>query len=343
MWTWNARAMLTPTVAAERYAFYGRQGQRFAKAVSDLALRASPEPERDFFLGFTSGCLETVQALGSRGITTIVDQIDPLVTELDIIRKERAKWPDWEPDAPEVPATYIERVQAEWQSADRVLVNSAWTRQALVQQGVPESKVFTVPQAYEGTVAAPEPDFDGKRPLRVLWVGTVCLRKGIPYLLEAARALGNSVAVRIVGPVGVNPDRLADAPDNVSIEGAIPRSHVSEAYRWADVYVLPTLSDGFAMTQLEAMAHGVPVVATPNCGEVVDPEKNGLIVAAGDAEALESALAGLATSPDRVRSMSWEAVGTLSRFTLQLYAERVLAEVGSPTRGERAQVTRSLP
>lgn len=330
MWTWNARAMTASAAGAERYAFYIRQGRRFAEAVRDLALRAAPDPGRDFFFGFTSGCLETVRALASEGVTTVVDQIDPLVTEFDIVARERARWPGWEPDEPEVPATYIERVQAEWQAADHVLVNSPWTRQALSRQGVPERKILTVPQAYEGTPTACEMDYDGKRPLRVLWVGTVCLRKGIPYLLEAARALGDSVAVRVVGPVGINPDRLASTPGNVSIDGAIPRSHISEAYRWADVYVLPTMSDGFAMTQLEAMAHGLPVVTTPNCGEVVEHNTNGLIVPAGDAKALESALASLAASPERIRAMARQTAGTLSRFTLQAYAERVPAGIPLP-------------
>ena len=56
------------------------------------------------------------------------------------------------------------------------------------------------------------------------------------------------------------------------------------------MFVLPTLSDGFAITQLEAMAHGLPVVATPNCGRVVTDGEDGLIVPPADADALASAI-----------------------------------------------------
>jgi len=51
---------------------------------------------------------------------------------------------------------------------------------------------------------------------------------------------------------------------------------VSDWYRSADVFVLPTLSDGFAITQIEAMSHGLPVIATPNCASVVENGVDGL-------------------------------------------------------------------
>ena len=90
----------------------------------------------------------------------------------------------------------------------------------------------------------------------------------------------------IVGPIGISREALASAPSNLRFEGPLPRIETGAAYRWADVFVLPTLSDGFAVTQLEAMAHGLPVVATPNCGDVVTHERDGLIVPIRDPHAL---------------------------------------------------------
>jgi glycosyltransferase involved in cell wall biosynthesis len=72
--------------------------------------------------------------------------------------------------------------------------------------------------------------------------------------------------------------------------GPIPRSEAANLFAEAGVFVLPTLSDGFAITQLEALAHGVPVITTLNCGRVVEEGKTGLIVPPRDSEALAGAI-----------------------------------------------------
>jgi glycosyltransferase involved in cell wall biosynthesis len=98
--------------------------------------------------------------------------------------------------------------------------------------------------------------------------------------------------------------------------GRITRDHLQHIYRQAHVFVLPTLSDGFAITQLEALSHGLPVVATPNCGRVVTNEVDGLIVPARDGAALAEALARLDADRHRLRWMSSNALLTASKYDL---------------------------
>ena len=91
-------------------------------------------------------------------------------------------------------------------------------------------------------------------------------------------------------------DRLAaewgvrEAPSNVEFRGAMPRSAVAGVYAEADVFVSPTLSDGFALTQLEAMAHDLPVIAALACGEVVEPGVSGFRTPSRDVPAVVAAL-----------------------------------------------------
>ena len=88
-------------------------------------------------------------------------------------------------------------------------------------------------------------------------------------------------------------------------------------YQQADVFVLPTLSDGFGITQLEAMAHGLPVVATENCGEVVTDGIDGLVVESRNSSALAAALETLASNRERLQEMAASAVMKSKQFTLE--------------------------
>jgi len=308
--------------------FYCREGRLFAEEVNRLYHRHFDNQfASQIYFGFTSTSLETLRLFTEAGGVTILDQIDPLCTEYQIVRTEREKWPGWESDKAAPSKTYIERVQEEWRLATRVLVNSEWSAQALVEQGVPRTKLMVVSQAYEGAVitSRTEGRYDGRRPLRVLWLGSVILRKGIPYLIEAARMLDTAIEVRVVGPIGIARDKVAAAPDNMVFLGQVPRVHCEQHWQWADVFVLPTLSDGFAITQLEAMAHGLAVITTPNCGEVVSHGVNGLVVEPGNTESLAQAILKLARDPQGLAEMSEHARDTVQRFTLDHYADNVFA------------------
>jgi glycosyltransferase involved in cell wall biosynthesis len=107
----------------------------------------------------------------------------------------------------------------------------------------------------------------------------------------------------------------------------VPRDKTSEYYRWADVFVLPTVSDGFALTQLEAMAHGLPVIATPNCGRVVNDGEDGFLVPARDAEALADAIATLSDDRDRIQNMARRALSTAQEYTINRVADELTSIV----------------
>jgi glycosyltransferase involved in cell wall biosynthesis len=162
----------------------------------------------------------------------------------------------------------------------------------------------------------------------VLWVGAVILRKGIQYLIEAARMLSaTSIEFIVAGPIGISQSAVASAPANVKFLGRIPRVSLAEIYVQADVFVLPTISDGFAITQLEAMAHGLPVIATPNCGAVVRDGLDGFVVRARDAQALASAIAKLDADRRLLRDMAASAVIRSRDFDLLTNARKIIHSV----------------
>jgi len=260
--------------------------------------------------------------------------MDPARYEVDIVKAEEKCRPGWAKHSVQVPEAYIKRREAEWAAADIVMVNSEWTRQALIKQGVPESKLAVVPLAYEAThdegrgtrdegygnaeKSSRRSTFDGRRPLRVLFLGQVILRKGIQYLIEAARLLEKEpIHFDVVGSIGISEMAITSAPSNMTFHGPVSRDRTEEFYRSADLFVLPTLSDGFALTQLEAMAYGLPVIATPNCGEVVSDGVDGLIVPASDANALAEAFQLILQDPEKLQAMSEATGAKLEQFSLK--------------------------
>ena len=156
----------------------------------------------------------------------------------------------------------------------------------------------------------------------MLFLGQALVRKGIHDLVAASRNLDSSRwHVDVVGPHGPLPDSL---PETITFHGSAARSEVVNWYSTADVFVLPTHSDGFAITQLEAMAHGLPVIATPCCGEVVEDGKNGWIIPAGDPGALVECLNKITKDPEPLIPMSEAARLRVAGFSLERISEALL-------------------
>jgi len=299
-------------------------GRRFAERVRDALQRRADLDADSIFFAYDTAALEALEWCQARGLKCILNQMDPGRVELELVRREEQEWPGWAVSASPVPEAYFVRREREWHLAARVLVNSEFSRQALIRQGVPAGKLTVIPLCYEanGTgrpaaVVQRRPD----EPLRVLYLGQVILRKGIQYLLAAARQLEReNVRFDVVGPVGISREAVATAPVNVSFHGRVGRGQAAQFYQCAHVFVLPTISDGFALTQLEAMAHGLPVITTPSCGEVVTDGRDGYVVPPRDAGALAQAFQRYLMDFDLLSRQSAAALGTARRFTFQRLA-----------------------
>jgi glycosyltransferase involved in cell wall biosynthesis len=259
----------------------------------------------------------------ARGWRTVLGQIDLGPSDERIIanlyNKAGIKW------AP-APQEYWDSWRIECSLADQIVVNSAWSREALLGEGIPAEKIRLIPLAYEPLTDSSSFQrlypraFSPERPLRVLFLGQISLRKGVLQLLDAVKLLaGENVEFWFVGPTQIDiPKDLREHP-RCKWFGVAPRVKVNRYYRDADVFILPTFSDGFGLTQLEAQAWKLPVIASEYCGEVVRDGFNGVILREVSGEAIADVLLRFLQSPETLCAMSVRS-GVSDRFTLRRLA-----------------------
>jgi glycosyltransferase involved in cell wall biosynthesis len=269
----------------------------------------------------------------AQGWRTVLGQIDAGPEMGRIVRKLEECHPEYQGRSDVPPKDYWEAWRDECELADRIIVNSEWSRKALEGEGIDAGKIRVVPLAY-----APPPEaagfrreypaeFTRERPLRVLFLGQVNLAKGLVPLLEAAEMLrGEPVEFHMVGPVLVTvPEKWRHQPQ-IRWLGPVPRGAVAEHYRAADVFLFPTFSDGFGMTQLEAQAWQLPIVASQFCGDVVRDGVNGLRLGAVNAAEIAQAVRRFLASPEQLAAMS-RASGVGAEFSLSGIAAKLEGDV----------------
>ena len=126
----------------------------------------------------------------------------------------------------------------------------------------------------------------------------------------------------MVGPVEIaNASTIGDA-GRVKWFGPVTRNQAAEFYRDADVFILPTLSDGFAITQLEAQAHGLPVITSKFCGKVVENGVNGIILEEPTATCIAAVVRDCIANADRLQELA-SASRVRDKFTMQALGQRL--------------------
>lgn len=267
-----------------------------------------------------------------RGWQTVLGQIDPGLAEERIVQalheREGARSHGWSA----APHEYWENWKEECQLSDRIVVNSNWAKEGLSQEGVKEEKISVIPLAFEvgpgqSTKQVPRvyPErFTLDRPLRVLFLGQLNLRKGVLPLLEAVRQMREEpVEFWFVGPDKSAVAKRIEALPNARWFGAVSRDQVSEFYRAADVFILPTFSDGFALTQLEATYHRLPMIVSERCGEVVRDGIDGLILKEISEAGIVDALTKLIREPHLLGQLV-AAIGAREEFGLKALERRLI-------------------
>ena len=300
------------------------------RAISYLRSANLPSAPSTVLFSYSYAALELLRYAKQRGWRTVLGQIDPGIYEEKIVAAEHAKHPDLAPDWHPVPPNYWQSWQQECELADQIVVNSHWSKQLLERASVDSDKIKIVPLVYTPPAIAQDfqrnyPNtFSKERPLRVLFLGLVTLRKGIATLLKTIRQLEDEpIEFWIVGPQEIKiPEHLLNHPQ-VRWIGPVPRSQAQNYYQQADVFLFPTLSDGFGLTQLEAQAWKLPIITSQNCGKVVQHGVNGLCLPEVNSTEISLALRDCYQRPQKLLAYSQKS-NLLPTFHLDALSESLL-------------------
>ena len=205
------------------------------------------------------------------------------------------------------------REEAIYEAADAITVPSFAACRSFLQMGVPAYKLHIIPygvrlENFQPTADPPQDEF------HVLFAGAVSLRKGVPYLLQAFAALKHRrKRLHIVG--SVQPELrsiLAALPQqDVEFRGTLPQPELAALMSRSHVLVLPSIEEGLALVQAQALACGCPVICSEATGgeDLFTDGEEGYIVPVRDTAALTDRLQRLAEDPTLQQGMRAAGIG----------------------------------
>ena len=269
--------------------------------------------------------LRTIQQVKQNGGLVIVEECGSFSRFQNEILAEEYKALGLQFDG-YTPPFIIERQMREAELADYLLCPSKHVAASFIKYGIPAEKCKVIP--YGANIQLFQPKEGEKKKFRILFVGTVGVRKGLVYLFRALEELHGKYDLEciVIGgleeqfrPVFEKYSHLFQHIPNV------PHKELVNYYSEASVFVFPSIDEGMALVQLEALACGVPVICTPNSGgdSVVEDGKEGFVVPVRDSKSIAAKLKVLLEDPNMVRSMSENARAKALSFSWDIYGDRL--------------------
>jgi alpha-maltose-1-phosphate synthase len=241
----------------------------------------------------------------------------------------RQKYSDWMP--PDRLSAYdvrLEQKRKEMELADLILVASRYVEDTVLEFH-PNKDVARTPYGIDVEFWAPGPTRKDPSPLRFIYAGNVSVRKGIALLIEAwSKAALRDAELTLVGPWGLSESKFRSLPAGIRWVPPCSSQALRDRYRQANVFVFPSYSDGFGLVLLEAMACGLPAIASENSiGPEIITADCGFITSPGELDQLVELLRWCDRRRDELSLMGRHARSQAARWTWSNYRSLVIGAV----------------
>lgn len=267
-------------------------------------------PPCDVFIALSGSGLAAGRKIQQRGGKYICDRGSTHIRfSDDILRQEFERWGmEYFGSDPRL----VEVEEKEYTAADLITVPSRFAARSFTQMGVPTSKLRCVPYGVDLRRFKKEGDPPTGK-FHVLFVGQISFRKGVPYLLEGFQKLRHpQKRLTLIGTM--RPEMklwlAGNSFENVTFLGSLPQSELSRYMSTSHVLVLPSIEEGLALVQAQALACGCPLVSSTNTGgeDLFTNGHEGFIVPVRDSKAIADRLEELAQNPELRQRMSEAAL-----------------------------------
>lgn len=308
------------------------RNERFQLAIPDANLR-----RHTAVIAFDTSAWRLARRVDALGLPLFLDRTIAHPAALARLEEDlHRRYPEWCPP-PQPRPDWLTAAEAEEHArARRIVVGGVFARDTLLAEGIPAEKIIVNPYGVDWNRFAAAAAPAGGRPLRFLFLGSHIARKGLPILLEAWRTLGarrSEAELWLAGPCGPRERALIPELPGLRVLGQVAHADVPGLLAQTDVLLLPSLFEGFGLVLLEALAAGLPFIATPHTGAADLPADAALgrSVPAGSTEALRAAIEHyLRTPPDRSAVVA-ACASLRSRFSWTAYGERWAALLHATT------------
>lgn len=280
------------------------------------------------YWGFQGSCLESLRAARRAGSIAVAEFATAHVTAaIKLLSAEQEKHPEWADSISNLhfPDWYRHRLEREPHEADYCIAASDFTRRTLLDAGIADERIKILPLGVDlDSFTFVERKTDG--PFRILFVGGVGQRKGIKYLLDAYKRMRSaSTELVIAGPIQGSGKALASYQGLYEYVGRLDQGAVRRLMQSCHVLVLPSVFEGFGLVIPEAMATGMPVVAsTHSIGpEIIRDGQDGFVLQPDDVEGLATKLTWLAEQRREASEMGRHAATRATQFSWDVHASRL--------------------
>jgi glycosyltransferase involved in cell wall biosynthesis len=218
---------------------------------------------------------------------------------------------------------YLQKLSDEPALADAIVVASSYTKATLVENNIPSGIISVVPYGVdlENFKTRTIPPKNNK--LRVLFVGSMVQRKGLTYLFEAIAQLPKGSTELVLCGRGFVDHNLLKVylSSNIIVLLNLDNSSLLAEMHKADIFVLPSLSEGFGHVILEAMAAGLPIIATTNTSapDLITDGKEGWVIPIRSTKALVEKLNWCIENKNQLFEMGLIAASTAKQFTWERF------------------------
>lgn len=281
------------------------------------------------FIGYEKSSLQSFQTVKRLGGITVLDLAQVHYKYLIELRNTQETFHDLFED--EALFDKINEVKAlEYLHADYILTLSSFAKSTLVRHGIDENKIKVVNLGYDPGVFVPKTHYPESDKLKLIYTGTFTRRKGVHLLLEVLEEMNDPrIELTIIGPVLDGEDLLLKYQGRFTYFDFLHHEDLVRHLHASDVYVFPSYLDSWAMTVIEAMACGLPVIITENTGakDAVDQNETGLVLPIGEKNALKGAINHFLSHPSEIQRMGTAAAAKAKSFQWENYYQQITSFV----------------